>query len=518
MITISSCKVRLWWRASIWHQSWHYAAAFFVLYMVVIFPIWHSIVPVLSDYPNHLARMHILNEAGHSVLLKQFYEIHWAVLPNLAMDIVVPIFAKWVGIFVAGKLFLSLILLLIPSGTLALYYVLNGRMSPWPFTSFLFLYNEIFVSGVVNYLFGLGLAIWMITGWIACRQLSIRWRLPIFSVAATLLFFCHFSAFGIYAIAIVAYELQYEWEHRKRMLSWAYPLMALLTLLTPVLLLILFSPMGQGEGQGFSTQGLTTPVYISAMLFTKLLAPYVLVGTYNTWLDSAMVALLGVVVIRGYFAKVVRINKSMSWMLIVLAITFFLTPPVLFNSQLADSRLFIALAFIFIASADLKVAKPATQALVFSLLVCLFIVRISIVVNVWSMQEKVTQAYLRAMNTLPKGSRLFPAFSEQETVDYIGSFKEYLPCLAIITSSAFVPSLYSLRGSQPVWLSSEFQTIKKRSGGPLFSSGVAPNWTQIMRDFDYILIGGVEHFPLLPQYNLILTVRGPDFLLYRIIK
>jgi hypothetical protein len=358
----------------------------------------------------------------------------------------------------------------------------------------------------------------MIAGWIACRRFSLRWRLSTFSVAALLLFFCHFSAFGIYAIAIVAYEFQYEWERKKRRPSWTAPLTALLTLITPLLLFILFSPTEQVDGHGFNIQGLTIPVYISAMLLTKLFAPYALVGSYNNWLDGSMLVIIGVLLIRGYFTKVLRINNSMSWMLIALAITYFLTPPVLFKSNCADFRLVIAWAFIFISSADLKIAKPSTQAMVYSLLVCLLIIQTSVVVNVWSMQDKFTQAYLSAMSKLPKGSRLFTAFSEQKYSDYVGGFKEYLPCLAIITRSAFVPTLYSLRGAQPVWISNKFQSIKTRSGGPTFSSGEAPNWSQIMRDFDYMLIGGVENFQLLPQDKLILTVRGPDFMLYQIIK
>jgi len=48
-------------------------------------PLFSTVLPPLFDYPNHLARMHLLSEGGN-----QFYAAHWEPLPNLAQDLVVP--------------------------------------------------------------------------------------------------------------------------------------------------------------------------------------------------------------------------------------------------------------------------------------------------------------------------------------------------------------------------------------------------------------------------------------------
>jgi hypothetical protein len=69
---------------------------FAALYSIVQIPVYLTVVPPLLDYPNHLARMHILLNIPHSEVLQSFYEIQWAVIPNLAMDLIVP----WLGIFV----------------------------------------------------------------------------------------------------------------------------------------------------------------------------------------------------------------------------------------------------------------------------------------------------------------------------------------------------------------------------------------------------------------------------------
>jgi hypothetical protein len=49
-------------------------------------------IPAMVDYPNHLARMHILAAAG-TPEENPFYTVRWRAYPNLAMDVIVP----WLG-------------------------------------------------------------------------------------------------------------------------------------------------------------------------------------------------------------------------------------------------------------------------------------------------------------------------------------------------------------------------------------------------------------------------------------
>src|SRR3979411_2526765 len=59
------------------------AAALLALFSV---PIFSTVLPPLFDYPNHLARFWILASGGNA-----FYAVHWAPLPNLAGDLIVPL-------------------------------------------------------------------------------------------------------------------------------------------------------------------------------------------------------------------------------------------------------------------------------------------------------------------------------------------------------------------------------------------------------------------------------------------
>ena len=121
-----------------------FVVAFVIAYCPSQIPIYLVEVPPLVDYPNHLARMAILADGGKSAVLREFYEIRWGFYPNLAMDLVVPPLSHIVG-EVAGKLFISLVMLLLVSGTASLSIALHRRLTLWPLAAFLFLYNRSFL-------------------------------------------------------------------------------------------------------------------------------------------------------------------------------------------------------------------------------------------------------------------------------------------------------------------------------------------------------------------------------------
>ena len=64
-------------------------------------PVFSTVLPPIFDYPNHLARMHLLAEGGD-----RFYAVRWAALPNLAEDLIVPPLARLMPLALAAKLFL----------------------------------------------------------------------------------------------------------------------------------------------------------------------------------------------------------------------------------------------------------------------------------------------------------------------------------------------------------------------------------------------------------------------------
>src|SRR6476619_7526755 len=130
---------------------------FFLFLLLISIPVWTHPLPPLSDYVNHLARMHVIATIDSNSYLQKFYQIDWAIIPNLTMDLIVPWVTKsGVNVYVAGKIFTVAMFAVIASGVLMLNRVLTGRWSVAPLLVIPLLYNVVFLVGLINYLFGVG--------------------------------------------------------------------------------------------------------------------------------------------------------------------------------------------------------------------------------------------------------------------------------------------------------------------------------------------------------------------------
>jgi len=136
------------------------AVLFVVFALVASIPIITHPLPPLTDYINHLARMQVIASIDRDPDLARFYSIDWQIVPNLMMDLVVPWLVKLMQVYKAGQVFIIGMFLLMVSGTLALNRALFGRWSVLSLAAFPLLYNHVFLIGTMNYLFGVGVALW----------------------------------------------------------------------------------------------------------------------------------------------------------------------------------------------------------------------------------------------------------------------------------------------------------------------------------------------------------------------
>src|SRR5262249_13225723 len=178
----------------------HIFLLFALLLAAVSIPVLTHRLPPLSDYANHLARMHVIDAVDSDPYLSKFYEIQWQIIPNLVMDLIVPVLARLISVYQAGQLFLISIFAVTLSGTLALNRALSGRWSALPLAAAPLLYNAVMLVGVLNYLFGIGVALWALAAWAALRERAWYLRLPTAAVFVIALFFGHLFTVGLFAI------------------------------------------------------------------------------------------------------------------------------------------------------------------------------------------------------------------------------------------------------------------------------------------------------------------------------
>ena len=113
------------------------------------------------DTPNHVARLHVLASLEQNHSLWTFYRVHWALLPNLAVDLFVTpiVYLFKVDALILMKIFLVNMVGITGAGFAVLNRALSGKWSAWGLFGLLFSYSYVLGFGFINYLFGIGLAL-----------------------------------------------------------------------------------------------------------------------------------------------------------------------------------------------------------------------------------------------------------------------------------------------------------------------------------------------------------------------
>src|SRR5665647_2119547 len=101
-------------------RLWSIGLAFLLTALMI--PILIVEVPPLTDYPNHLARAYFLAFQSVEPVLQKMFSVHWAVIPNLAVDLILLPLMHIFPPLMAGKIVVALAIALPTTGTIALSF------------------------------------------------------------------------------------------------------------------------------------------------------------------------------------------------------------------------------------------------------------------------------------------------------------------------------------------------------------------------------------------------------------
>jgi hypothetical protein len=515
---------------------------YFVSTTLTLSPLLWASVPPLVDYPNHLARMWILVNAGRIQELGSNYVAHWRLLPNLAMDLIVPTLALVMPVELAGRLFIALTMLALLGGTVTLHRALHGRVGLWPLCSLLFIYNAAMFWGFLNFLFGAGVFLLTFSGWVATRRWRIAPRIAVFSAVATLLFILHLFAFGLYGLTVMSYELGI----RVRPRGWSVK-----TLVCFGLAGLQFIPaIGLWMWLLMTATG-TEPTYTAYGSVIDRMYALVAPATFGrpVPLDIVFIAFFGFFMVYAVNGRSLKIAPDMAFPLLVLAMATFLIPNWLSGSWLADVRLPVTLPFLFIASTRFEPARRLTIGFFAIAAGVLLTVRLWAISETWHDYDLRFTEFRAAARVIPLGARLlFVEDALPETYRRIPGVPTLLAsrwersfvhvgALAVIDRAAFIPGLFltwtpvsptarnaglfttSLPPPDPT--PEMLSAASSRNEQVISSSDRAnerPYWRDWPKHFDFVLWIDFGRPPASLTEHLQLSASGSFFRIYRVLR
>jgi hypothetical protein len=123
------------------------------------------------------------------------------------MDLIIPQLAHVVSVETATRVFYIISQFLIFTGAIAAEYAMKRQHQFAGYTALAMLYCAPFTLGLLNFEFGLGLALWGFASWLLVQDRKWIIRIVSHSIFVVVLFLSHFFALGIYGVTVGLYEL-----------------------------------------------------------------------------------------------------------------------------------------------------------------------------------------------------------------------------------------------------------------------------------------------------------------------
>lgn len=500
-----------------------FTIAFAALTLLVVFPVFLVDVPPLADYVNHLARMRVISVEGIDPDLSAFYRIDWQLIPNLAMDLIVPVLDRFLDIYRAGQIFTVLTLIAMVTGPMAVHKALYGRLNAFPLVAFVLVYNGILLYGMMNYLLGVGLAMWGLAVWVAIRGRSILLRLVVSAVFCFLLYVCHLYAVGLYGLAIGSYEL-WAWSRRGFRFDKTL-LLDLVVLIVPVLPLV---PLLMRS----STWGLVKEAAWDSQ--SKIDGLELVFRTYVDTHDLALMALGGVALAWALKRGVLSAHGAAAPLAGLGFAVFLAMPYTLFGSEMADQRMPVALLLMLVGFVHLDPEDKWFKAGFLALVVGFAGLRVADVSSHWQRIGAIYTDLRASLVSVPRGSKILVSVADEpKGTETAQTSISHAPCLAMIERSALVSTAFTVKGKQIMTVRPAFHDRVDTEDGepPRVSQLVAASyvldenaprdhfWDKWTVEDDYVVVLYTEREADNPDpSNLDLVWDGRNFQLYKVKK
>ena len=405
---------------------------------------------------------------------------------------------------------------------MAVNRALMGRWSALPLIAAPLLYSGVLLVGVMNYMFGIGLALWAFAAWIALRERPWPWRFAVSTLFVLALFFCHLFALGLYGLELLAFETHRLWARAPKLAKGEGAASLLDFVATgapflPALLLLVTGPTWESAG---------VPAYWD--LAGKIDGVTLAISIYFPWVAYGLVALLALAALLAWRRGILHFHP-VGWALLGIGTVIYLAlPRVLFAAHLADQRLPIALAFMLVACISVDLEDRRLRAGFVALLAVLLAARLTEVQIVWNDLSRGPEEALRAVKSIARGARVLVVHADRSSTGLISDLGlVHIASLATIERSALVSTAFTVEGKHILQVRDEFRPyVDTRDGTPpslpyFLDAAIGPgpyyfsDWPQ---HFDYVFVLFTNPGAPNPDPTRLAVVdEGRHFQLYQVI-
>ncbi len=506
---------------------------FLTLLLACTLPLFVARNLPLVDYPTHLARMYILSHHANDGFLSNIYELSLLPRPNLGMDLIVFVLAKFVSVETASRTFVVFSMAITLSGVAILNRAIHRE---WSSISILLgavlLYNWVFAYGFMNFLFGLGIMLWAIGFWLMMADRSAVIRIMGGTFLASFIFLAHIVPFVVFAVALGGIGLHRsitQWRIDPCRLPKEF-IIGVIVCGLPALVFLYFTP---------DSGDIVTGFYFGPWSLK-------LVALFRTPLgmnfEGDLAVLIGVLTLFGWVSRRGNTSLAPSLLIVLLfvGLVFICAPN---SSELGfylNERIYLIFLFLSVAALKIKISGQLPCRVITGLLVVSIWIRSLMTAGDWIKCDESINRARHAFSTLEGPAVLYVAAiptirNSTGLLDKIASryqfFKpsvQHIGAYAALNKEIFVPMVYAQPSLQPIQISSQFLGLAKIQGFNSIQLNTDYELIELVRKLRqtkaelpvgiqrvYLYVYGVAKAdPALVGVTLI--AEDPDFVIYKL--
>jgi hypothetical protein len=362
-----------------------------------------TILP-FNDLPNHVGRHYVFLNAATDPFLQHFYSVHWAIIGNLGVDLLVRAIGPWLGAEAATHCVVTLIPPLTILGIYSLSRSLNGEPTPGAVLSTVLAFNWPLITGFTNFCLSAAIALLVLALWVRLRAVSLLWRLCIFTPLVFATWLAHTAGWGLLGLAIFAYEIARATAKGASLKG----LLAIALQLTPFLPTFAFVVLWrQHAANGVAFQLGHNFWTGKAIALASLLREH-----FAAWDIASTVAFFALAFLL-YWRGGRKLIRPAAVIAAVYILAFLVCPQEVFKSGFADRRLLtyaammIPLAIGLAPEATRKAADERAIDVCAFACVALFVARVAVSSFVWHQASALQEERLSLIDQVPPHSRIF---------------------------------------------------------------------------------------------------------------
>ncbi len=385
------------------------AALLAAIFAVACLPILTAPVLPTIDFYDHLNRYFVLAKLSQLSFLRDSYESHWSLLPNIGLDVLGSQISLWLKPEFSPRIFTIVIFSIQYIGILIFNRALTGKFGILNAVLIVpLLYSFIFIWGFANFLLGLGLAFWGATAWLLLRR-RLAVAAPVGIVFGLVIFLTHGVAFGLYGLLLGGLELGFFVLKGEGVWSFARHLLALAVQAIAPLALFVISATAQASG-GVTTAGqsiqhlmnrgslaqrlIDLAAYRLQTIVRVAEGPTLAFDVVTLTATAALVAWLG---LRGR----ARLPRETWIALSIGAALVAVVPPAMFGVGYVSDRMPLFFALLLVGSLSFRLRPDRYDAIPVVLIVLLVVGRIGYICLDWRSYAPDVRDYRAVASQIP---------------------------------------------------------------------------------------------------------------------